>query len=79
MIKRNHGHIMALTSSASFASLPQMSEYTTSKTASLAFFEVLRGELRSRYSARKIRTSIMCPTKVQVRSAISARPPERAR
>lgn len=65
MIKKNHGHIMALTSSASFASLPQMSEYTTSKTASLAFFEVLRGELRSRYHAPRVRTSICCPTKVQ--------------
>lgn len=28
MIKNNHGHIMALTSSASFMSLAQMSEYT---------------------------------------------------
>lgn len=28
MVRNNHGHVMALTSSASFMSLPQMSEYS---------------------------------------------------
>ncbi|CAO1623218.1 unnamed protein product [Sympodiomycopsis kandeliae] len=65
MIKQNHGHILSLASSASFMSLPQMGAYTTSKTSALAFFEVLRGELRSRYFAPRVRTSICCPTKVR--------------
>lgn len=46
-------------------SLPQMAEYTTSKSAALAFHEVLRGELRARYFAPRVRTSIIAPTKVR--------------
>ncbi|CAO1621080.1 unnamed protein product [Sympodiomycopsis kandeliae] len=65
IIKKNHGHIVTVASSASFMSLPQMAEYTTSKSAALAFHEVLRGELRARYFAPKIRTSIIAPTKVR--------------
>lgn len=65
MIKQNHGHIVTVASSASFMSLPQMAEYTTSKSAALAFHEVLRGELRARYFAPRVRTSIIAPTKVR--------------
>lgn len=65
MIKRNHGHIMTVASSASFMSLPQMSAYTASKSATLAFHEVLRGELRTRYNAPRVRASIVGPTKVR--------------
>lgn len=65
MIKQNHGHVMTVASSASYMSLPQMAEYATSKNAALSFHEVLAGELNARYFARKIRTSICCPTKVR--------------
>lgn len=65
MIKKNHGHIMTVASSASYMSLPQMAEYSTSKNAALSFHEVLAGELNARYFARKIRTSVCCPTKVR--------------
>lgn len=42
-----------------------MAEYTTSKSAALAFHEVLRGELRARYFSPRVRTSIIAPTKVR--------------
>jgi all-trans-retinol dehydrogenase (NAD+) len=65
MISKNHGHVMTVASSASYMSLPQMAEYATSKNAALSFHEVLAGELNARYFARKIRTSVCCPTKVR--------------
>lgn len=65
MIKSNHGHVLSLASAASYTSLPQMGQYTTSKSAALAFHEVLQGELRTRYKAPRVRTSIFCPTKVR--------------
>lgn len=65
MIKANHGHVMTVASSASYMSLPQMGEYTTSKSAALAFHEVLSSELNVRYGARKVRTSLCAPTKVR--------------
>lgn len=65
MVKQNHGHILTVASSASYAALPQMSEYACSKSAALAFHEVLAGEMRARYFSPKVRTSICCPTKVR--------------
>lgn len=65
IVKRNHGHIVTMASSASFFSLPSMSEYSTSKTATLALHEVLKGELRERYFAPRVRATIVAPTKVR--------------
>ncbi|PWN23354.1 NAD(P)-binding protein [Microstroma glucosiphilum] len=65
MISKNHGHVMTVASSGSFMSLPQMSEYSGTKSAVLAFFEILRGELRSRYFAPRVRASLCAPTKVR--------------
>lgn len=66
MLKENHGHIVTIASSASYMSLPHMSAYAASKSAALAFHESLTGELRVRYAhADKIRTTVVCPTKVQ--------------
>lgn len=65
MVKKNHGHIVTVASSASFFSLPSMSEYSSSKTATLALHEVLKGELRERYGAPKVRASLIAPTKVR--------------
>lgn len=65
ILKRNHGHIFTVASSASYMCLPQMGEYATSKSAALAFHEVLHGEINARYGARKVRASICTPTKVR--------------
>ncbi|SCZ94075.1 BZ3500_MvSof-1268-A1-R1_Chr6-1g08404 [Microbotryum saponariae] len=64
IIKVNHGHIMTTASSASYAAIPQLSEYACSKAAALALHEVLTGELKHRYNAPRVRTSVICPTKV---------------
>ncbi|CEQ41848.1 SPOSA6832_03603 [Sporobolomyces salmonicolor] len=39
-------------------------EYACSKAAVLALHETLTGELRHRYDAPRVRTSVICPTKV---------------
>ncbi len=66
MIKRNHGHVVTVASSASYMSIPQLSPYATSKAAAMSLHEALIGELRARYpNARRIRTSVVCPTKVK--------------
>lgn len=65
IVKQNHGHILTVASSASYMCLPQMGEYATSKSAALAFHEVLHGELNARYGAPKVRASICTPTKVR--------------
>lgn len=65
MIKHNHGHVVTVASSASFFSLPSMGEYSGSKSATLALHEVLKGELRQRYNAPRVRASLVAPTKVR--------------
>lgn len=65
MIERNHGHVVTVSSAAAFAALPSMSEYATSKAATLAFHECLAIELRTRYNAPRVRTTIVCPLKVR--------------
>ncbi|SPO41239.1 related to retinal short-chain dehydrogenase/reductase [Pseudozyma flocculosa] len=65
LIAANHGHVVTVSSSGAYASLPSMSEYATSKAAALAFHEVLSIELRTRYSAPRVRTTLVAPTKVR--------------
>ncbi|KAK0541475.1 hypothetical protein OC835_000124 [Tilletia horrida] len=65
MISHNHGHVFTVASSASYMALPQMSQYSSSKAAALAFHEILHGEIRSRYKSRRVRASVFLPTKVQ--------------
>jgi NAD(P)-dependent dehydrogenase (short-subunit alcohol dehydrogenase family) len=42
-----------------------MSEYATSKAAALAFHECLAIEMRTRYNAPRVRTTLVAPTKVR--------------
>lgn len=64
IIAINHGHIITTASSAAYLSIPQLSEYSSSKSALLTLHEVLSQELVSRYNAPKVRTSVVCPLKV---------------
>ncbi|GAK64854.1 short chain dehydrogenase/reductase family protein [Moesziomyces antarcticus] len=65
MIARNHGHIVTVSSAGAYATLPSMSEYATSKAAALAFHECLAIEMRTRYNAPRVRTTLVAPTKVR--------------
>lgn len=57
MVARNHGHVMTIASTGSFYSQAQNVAYASSKAAAMAFHEGLGQELRTRFNARKVRTS----------------------
>ncbi|ORY03830.1 short chain dehydrogenase/reductase-like protein [Clohesyomyces aquaticus] len=61
MTKRDHGHIVTMASASSFISTTRLTTYASSKAAVMAFHEGLGQELRMRYNARKIRTTIVYP------------------
>ena len=64
-METNHGHIQTIASLASYFSIPNLADYAASKSGVLALHEVLEQELRHRYGATRVRTSIICPLKVQ--------------
>ncbi|KAM0786882.1 hypothetical protein ACM66B_002307 [Microbotryomycetes sp. NB124-2] len=64
LIKINRGHHVLLASAAAYISVANLGEYTISKAGSLALHETLREELKHRYDAPNVRTSIVTPTKV---------------
>ncbi|KZM20375.1 uncharacterized protein EKO05_0006935 [Ascochyta rabiei] len=61
MIERNHGHIVTVASTGSFYSQAQNVSYACSKASAMAFHEGLGQEIRARFNAPKIRTSIIYP------------------
>ncbi|KIW96716.1 uncharacterized protein Z519_02107 [Cladophialophora bantiana CBS 173.52] len=69
MIKKNHGHVVTIASMSSFATWAGVTSYAATKAAALAFHEGLAQELRARYRAAKVRTTIVHP--VWVRTPLS--------
>ncbi|TVY70511.1 Dehydrogenase RED2 [Fusarium oxysporum f. sp. cubense] len=65
MIERNHGHVITIASMASFITIPSNVDYSCTKAAALAFHEGLAQELKHRYSATNVKTSIIHPTFVR--------------
>ncbi|RWA06567.1 hypothetical protein EKO27_g8532 [Xylaria grammica] len=59
MIKKNHGMVVTVASVASWVTVPNMVDYSMSKTAATAFHEGLSAELKTRYNAPKVRTVIV--------------------
>ncbi|KAJ0417625.1 hypothetical protein BJY00DRAFT_303341 [Aspergillus carlsbadensis] len=65
MLRRDHGHIVTIASTASFAGAGAMADYSGSKVAALAFHESLTQEIRHWYGAKRVRTSVIHPNFVQ--------------
>ncbi|KAK6582373.1 hypothetical protein PZA11_004781 [Diplocarpon coronariae] len=61
MIKKNHGHVVTIASMASYLVHAQNVDYACSKASALAFHEGLASELRSRYNAPNVRTTVVNP------------------
>lgn len=57
MIKKNHGHVVTISSMASYVTYAQHVDYSCTKAAALVFHEGLAAELKARYGANKIRTT----------------------
>ncbi|KAE9382209.1 putative oxidoreductase,short chain dehydrogenase [Stipitochalara longipes BDJ] len=65
MVRRNHGHIVTVASMASFLVHAQNVDYACSKASALAFHEGLGQELKARYGAERVRTTVVHPTWVR--------------
>lgn len=61
MVKRDHGMVVTVASQAGFISLPNMIDYSGSKSAAISFHEGLNAELRARYKAPRVRTVLLAP------------------
>ncbi|KAI9051061.1 hypothetical protein LZ554_005169 [Drepanopeziza brunnea f. sp. 'monogermtubi'] len=61
MVKKNHGHVVTIASMASYLVHAQNVDYSCSKASALAFHEGLASELRARYNAPNIRTTVVNP------------------
>ncbi|KAH7133079.1 short chain dehydrogenase/reductase [Dactylonectria estremocensis] len=62
MIKANHGHVVTMASISSFVVIANNVDYSCTKAGALAFHEGLGQELKHRYSAARIRTTVVHPT-----------------
>jgi short-subunit dehydrogenase len=65
IIKANHGHVVTIASMSSFVVPAQMVDYAVTKAGVLAFHEGLASELKHRYNAPKVRTTVVHPTWVR--------------
>ncbi|KAF9877558.1 hypothetical protein CkaCkLH20_04693 [Colletotrichum karsti] len=61
MIREDHGHVVTIASMATFLTIASNVGYSCSKAAALSFHEGLGQELRYRYNARNVCTSIFHP------------------
>ncbi|EPS44067.1 hypothetical protein H072_1958 [Dactylellina haptotyla CBS 200.50] len=59
IIKQNHGHIVTVASVAGYQAAPQMVDYAATKAAGISFHEGLTLELKHRYNAKKVRTTLV--------------------
>ncbi|KAK0392512.1 hypothetical protein NLU13_2007 [Sarocladium strictum] len=65
MIEQNHGHVVTIASMASFVTIAGNTDYSCTKAAALAFHEGLTQELKYRYNAPHVRTSVIHPSWVR--------------
>ncbi|KAF4630641.1 hypothetical protein G7Y89_g7499 [Cudoniella acicularis] len=62
MIEKNHGHVVEIASLGSFVTVAQLVDYCCTKAATMAFHEGLSAELKARYKAPHVRTTIVHPS-----------------
>ncbi|KAI1024917.1 hypothetical protein LB504_009755 [Fusarium proliferatum] len=61
MIKQKHGHVVTIASVASFITIASNIDYSCTKAGLVAFHEGLTQDLKHRYNARDVLTSIVFP------------------
>ncbi|KFY07133.1 hypothetical protein V492_07414, partial [Pseudogymnoascus sp. VKM F-4246] len=62
MIESNHGHIVTVASMASYVTVASIIDYNCTKASAVAFHEGVASELKHRYNAPNVRTSLISPT-----------------
>ena len=65
MVTANHGTIVTVASITACVSSASIVDYSSSKSAALAFHEGLAAELKTLYKAPKIRTVCVCPSWIE--------------
>lgn len=61
MIRQRHGHVVNMASMASFVTIASNIDYSCTKAGLLAFHEGLTQELKHRYGAPEVRTTVVHP------------------
>ncbi|KAK6544123.1 hypothetical protein TWF694_000832 [Orbilia ellipsospora] len=59
ILKNNHGHIVTVASVAGYQTAPHMVDYGATKAAAISFHEGLTLELKHKYKANKVRTTLV--------------------
>ncbi|KAK6340602.1 hypothetical protein TWF696_008927 [Orbilia brochopaga] len=59
MVKNDHGHIVTVASVAGYQTAAQMVDYAATKAAAISFHEGITLELKHRYNAKKVRTTLV--------------------
>ncbi|KAF7872631.1 hypothetical protein EAF04_003549 [Stromatinia cepivora] len=59
MVSKNHGMIVTIASLAAYITVPNMTDYASSKAAALSFHEGLTAELLTKYHAPRVRTILI--------------------
>ncbi|KAI9711293.1 MAG: hypothetical protein M1820_002280 [Bogoriella megaspora] len=67
MISANKGHVVTIASLSSFVPPAGLVDYASTKTSIMSLHEGLTSELRHRYNAPNVKTSIVHPTYVRTR------------
>ncbi|KAK3368546.1 hypothetical protein B0H63DRAFT_423207 [Podospora didyma] len=65
MVEKNKGHVFTVASVASFVALATSADYSATKAGALAFHETLGVELKHKYEATNVLTSIIHPNFVR--------------
>jgi all-trans-retinol dehydrogenase (NAD+) len=61
MVNKNHGHFLIVASSAGYTSTPGVTDYSATKSAAIAIYEGLHGEIRRIHKADSVRVSCVSP------------------
>jgi all-trans-retinol dehydrogenase (NAD+) len=64
MIENNHGHFLIVASQTAFTSTPGLTDYSASKSAAVAIYEGIDGEVRNIHKAHSVRVSCINPSLV---------------
>lgn len=64
MAKKNHGHVVTVSSQTAYLAVAGMVDYAASKSAALALHEGLSTELKHVYNAPKVRCTVILPATV---------------
>ncbi|WVW79729.1 hypothetical protein I302_101699 [Kwoniella bestiolae CBS 10118] len=65
LLRRNHGHIVTMSSVMGVVGAAQMTDYCASKAALISLNQSLRFELDNRYKTPNIRTTLLLPSFIQ--------------